>query len=97
MVNVTESNGLLAAGSVILSPLPCLLTGFLLITDGTNPVTITLYDSEDNSGEVLSKYVVPGAVGGIVVMFPVPVRAKIALYAVLSGTNGGAVVYSTPE
>lgn len=97
MVNFTESNGLLAAGNAILSPLPCLLTGFTLITDGTNPVTIILYDSKDNAGEVLAKYVVPGAVGGIVVLFPVPVKAKIALYVALSGINGGAVVYSTPE
>lgn len=93
--NSTQSSGLKTTSGVIRS-VPCLLTGVLVITDGTNAATVILYDHASGaSGTVLCKFTVPGAAyfGGAT--FEIPVRAQKGVYMAISGTGANAVVYST--
>lgn len=87
------SSGLLAASAVVYAK-PCVLTDLAVYTDGTNEVTVTLYDNATtNSGTVIGKVVVPGANknGGLII--PIPVRAQNGIYMVLTGTGGSAIVF----
>lgn len=93
--NSTQSSGLKTTSGII-KAVPCLLTGVLVITDGTNAATVILYDNAStNSGTVLWKCTVVGAAyfGGAT--FEIPVRAQKGVYMTISGTGANAVVYST--
>jgi len=96
MVNFSSSSGLLT-GSGIVSRLPCLLTGLEVITNGTDAATLILYNSLDNSGKVLAKYVVVGAELSKEIDYAIPLQATVGVYAALSGTGANAIVYFTPE
>lgn len=96
---VTYSSGIKTASAVI-SKYPCLITDLAVYTDGTNNVTITLYDSATTttSGKtVLAKAVVIGAslAGGNFI--PVPIVASEGVSMTLSGTDGSTIVYTTPQ
>jgi hypothetical protein len=77
----------LTGSSVILAQ-DGFLFGCLVETDGTNAVTLSLYDNASaGSGKVLRKIIVPGAnnYGG----FELPIGIEIAkgIYATVSGTG----------
>jgi hypothetical protein len=96
---VTYSSGVKTASAVI-SKYPCLVTDLAVYTDGTNAVTITLYNSSTatTSGKtVLAKSVVIGAsyAGGNFI--PTPIVASEGVYMTLSGTGGSTIVYTTPQ
>jgi hypothetical protein len=71
------------------------LTGALIITDGSNAATLTLYDhASTNSGTVLFKATVAGASNFGGATWEIPIRYKNGIYAVISGTGANYVVYS---
>jgi len=60
-------------------------------TDGSNAITVTLYDSEDASGKVLAEYAIAGAdTPGWVPFDDVPIDN--GLYIALTGTGALAWV-----
>ncbi len=91
--NSSISSGIIASSSIVYAK-PCKLTDLAVYTDGTNQVTVILYDNATTaSGTVIGKVVVPGASlnGGLVI--PTPVRALDGIYISLSGTGGTAIVF----
>ena len=69
------------------------LIGAAVITDGSNPGTLTVYDAETATSTELLKVLVPAAVGSQVILFPNPVRCNTALYAAISGTGAAFILY----
>ena len=70
------------------------LGGLLILTDGTNDATVTLYDNATtNSGTKLWEAKVPASdeYGGC--MFPEPIEAMAGIYADLTGTGASVIVY----
>lgn len=87
----------LAASAVVLAQ-KGFLFGCLVETNGTNAVTLTLYDNATtNSGKILRKIIVPGAnnYGGF--EFPVGVEASNGIYALVSGTGAAFWVTFGPR
>ena len=78
--------------SAIVKTGSCVLWAVLVITDGTNAATVTIYDNTAASGDVLAKFVVAGATqyGGR--NWVCPVGAKNGLYAAISGTGATCIV-----
>ena len=80
--------------SKVISAAPVLLDGVLIITDGTNAATLTLYDNNSAaSGTVVFKAVVAGSVNSAYFPFPNPLRTNAGLYAAVSGTGASYVLY----
>lgn len=88
---IAKSTGQLTASSLVNTG-KGILTSVLVITDGTNPVTVTIYDNTSGSGKMLAKFYVPGATGYGGRNWTVPVQYENGLYCTLSGTNGSAIV-----
>lgn len=87
------SSGLLTTSTVIYTGLRYFV-GAIVLTDGTNAATVTVYDTPNTSGAVVCKLSCAGpdrestfslGDGGV--------RAKRGLYALVEGTNAGAIVY----
>jgi len=79
------------AGNGIACVNPCFFRGLIVGTDGTNDVTVEVFNSQDNTGEtVYPKNVVgknaPPAMG-------IAVWCNKGLYVEISGTGGSCVLY----
>lgn len=73
------------------------LTGVLIITDGTNAATVTVYDGSASGKVLAGPFVVVGSSrfgGGT---WEVPVRYDTGLYVAISGTGAKAILYYTHE
>jgi hypothetical protein len=89
-----KSSGLLIASSVV-STIPGTICGVLVIADGTNAATATVYDNNAGvaSGTVLWKSTTGAGLylsGG---MFPNIIRNNTGIYVAISGTGANAIVY----
>jgi hypothetical protein len=89
------SSGLLADNAVVLARASGQqLCSVLIITDGTNAATVTVYDNAvGGAGKVLFKGTVPGASnfgGGDAGL---PVNLGYGIYMAISGTGANAIVY----
>jgi hypothetical protein len=72
-----------------------IIGGVTVKTDGTNDVTVTIYNNTSSaSGEILVDLLIPGAdkVGGIV-FGTMPVLAPAGIFLSYSGTGGSCIVY----
>jgi hypothetical protein len=71
---------------------PGYLMAINIITDGTNNVTVTLYDGTDSSGTQIWNQTVTGEkyVGGWLWNFPL--KFETGIYMTISGTNGYAYI-----
>lgn len=75
----------------------CVFHGIAVATDGTNDVTVTLYDNTAASGgKVVPTFKVTGSdnLGGIVGIDSI---CDTGLYLAMSGGSPKAVVYYTPK
>ena len=78
----------------------CLLVSVLVITDGTNPATVLLYDkpsvTDIAAANKLCEFTVPGAsmYGGRNWTFPI--RCTSGIYADVSGTGASYIVEYIP-
>jgi hypothetical protein len=96
---IVWSQGLQTSGvktsSGVIVPGPCLFYGVEIITDGTNPATVIIYD---NATAASGTQVFTGTVagnnnfGGILNAFPVNMTNGI--YLGIAGTAASAIVYS---
>lgn len=91
MLNVISSG--LESSSSIISSEPSWLAGVEIITNGTDPATVTVYDNTEDSGVILFKGTVAGASNFDSINFQNPVRADDGLYLDLSGTGATSIVY----
>ena len=94
---VTKSTGTLTSSTSV-ATVAGQLTGVLVLTDGTNAATITLYDNKStSSGTVLFTATVPGTAyfGGAT--WEIPVRFTNGVYATISGTGASYIVYIQGE
>ena len=65
-----------------------------LIADGTNAASVLLYDNASAaSGTVLAKVTALTGQGTVHIIFENPVFAQNGIYADVTGTNAGYVVY----
>lgn len=84
--------------SVIVSRQGGLFFGILVTTDGTNDVTVNVYDSNEStgSGQMLigPDFLVQGAAyfGGFT-LFENPIHVSDGIYISISGTNAHVIVY----
>jgi len=81
--------------SFLMSKEPMLLGGILVLTDGTNAATVTVYDNnvEVAAGGIAWKETDVGTnnYGGM--MFPHPIKLNVGCYIVLSGTGASFIAY----
>ena len=75
---------------------PCLLGGIAVVTDGSNAVTVTVYDSDTN--DIIGQKTVwsntdAGASNYGGVFFVVPIKMERGIYVTVSGAGGGYRVY----
>jgi len=74
----------------------CLLTGVLIITDGTNSAKVVVKDSTTATGTVVAEFTVAGSSyfgGGT---WEVPVEMHSGIYCDVTGTGASYVVYFIP-
>lgn len=64
-----------------------------LITDGTNTASVVVYDEASATGTVLAKVTAAGAQNTVHITFENPVKCEIGLYADVTGTGAGYIVY----
>jgi hypothetical protein len=70
------------------------LNAFTVVTDGTNAATVTLYDNATAAtGNVLAKMVVGGSAGTGFQAWNLAVRCLNGIFADVSGTGAGYIVY----
>ena len=92
----SKSTGLLTADKTVITG-KSILTGFLVVTDGTNNATIVIYDNTSAAGTELAKIVVLGASyfgGGT---FEIPIRCTKGIYADITGTGASYIIYYNVE
>jgi hypothetical protein len=88
---VAKSSGALTS-STLLKTGPGLLSGVIVVANGTNEATITIYDNTSAAGTKIfeAQITTPKATP---FPFPIPVNFKIGAYVAISGTGAGAFVY----
>lgn len=87
----TSSKAIAAVAAV-----PATLMGAMLVSDGTNAATLTVYDNASAaSGLVLAYLTVPASPTETVVQLNLPkeIAAKNGIYASVSGTGAKYVIY----
>lgn len=94
MSNPATSSGLKSADAIILAA-PGTLLGLIIVTDGTNDATVSLYDNASAaSGNILAKFVVKGAdLAKELVISECGVVANNGIYADVSGTGANYIVH----
>ncbi len=88
-----QSSGLKTSSAAIV-PGPCFFYGVEIITDGTNPATVIVYDhASAASGTEAFKGTVAGTnnFGGI--LNAMPVNMQYGIYATVSGTGAAFIIY----
>ena len=71
----------------------CFLSSVLVITDGTNPATIIIYDNAtEAAGKKLAEFLVAGATGYGGRNWTFPIRCDNGIYCSISGTGASAIV-----
>jgi hypothetical protein len=93
MTTSALSSGL-KTGAGVISPIKARVNGIVLIGDGTNPYTVTLYDNATAAtGRILA---IAAANTGQVqhtMLFVSPLLVENGIYASTSGTGGSFIVY----
>jgi len=71
---------------------PCNLCSILVNTDGTNNVTVIVYDNTAASGKIVRRFAVKGTenYGGTILKFPVDMA--IGIYISMVGVGGSYIV-----
>ncbi len=89
----SRSSGLKSADAVIATGVNR-LNAVTLITDGTNTASVVVYDNASTaSGKELAKVTAAGAQNTVHVLFENPVYAENGIYADVTGTGAGYIVY----
>ena len=89
----SRSSGLKSADAVITKGVNR-INAITLLTDGTNAASVIVYDNASAaSGLVLAKVTAAGAQNTMHVIFENPVYAEKGLYADVTGTGAGYIVY----
>lgn len=95
MLSTIISSGSLSASTLFFTG-KALLAGVCVGADGTNPVTVTIYDNTsavaDAAHPILWQTVVPAGVRNQTVWFPNPIQARYGLYVAVSATAGQTVI-----
>jgi hypothetical protein len=92
------SSGALGAGTTVIHAGKGILSGVMVISDNTNPATITVYDNATTgSGTVLAKCTATTTTGANSIAFVTPVRADNGLTVVVTGTGAptGLIYYGS--
>lgn len=98
MSNPANTSGLKSADAVIMA-MPGRLLGCIVLADGTNAATVTLYDhASAASGTVLAKYVVDATlVAESPALPPDGIICNNGIYADVTGTGAEFIVYYSPS
>jgi hypothetical protein len=81
------SSGLLNAGTTQVATGKSILSGVMVVSDSTNPATVTVYDNTVASGTVLAKLTATVTTGANSLALTTPIRADNGLCVVVSGTG----------
>lgn len=87
-----SSGALATASTTTLLTGRALLNSVVIVTDGTNAGTVTVYDNTAGSGKVLVVFTVPGTALSGQLDFSNAVRGDIGLTVVVTGTAAVAYV-----
>lgn len=96
MAGLATSSGLLAAGTTPIHAGKGILSGIMVISDSTNPATITVYDNPSAaSGTILARCTATTTTGANSIAFVTPVRADTGLTVTITGTGAptGLIYY----
>jgi len=85
----------LQSSSVVWKPEPTLLSAILILTDGTNAATVTIYDSatENTGAKVVWKNKEAGANNYGGALFNPPLKMDNGVYITISGTGASFIAY----
>lgn len=92
MSTTSISSGLQTADATIASGRNR-INAITLITDGTNAATLLVYDNTAASGTVIAKVTAAAIQNTVHVVFEKPVKAENGLYADVTGTGAGYIVF----
>ena len=92
MTNTARSSGEQTSSAILVTG-RALLSGVLVITDGTNDATVILYDNTAASGTKVFEAVVAGANDAELFSFNKDVFCENGLYLSISGTGASCIVY----
>lgn len=90
---ISSGDKAVADSPVVVKASAGILRGFTAYTDGTNDVTVTVYDNASSAaGTILAKVIVHGAddSGGLMHL---DVEARNGIVMTVAGTGGHAIVY----
>jgi len=91
-----NSSGILSASAIVATRngSPLILSGAHIITNGTDDVTIILYDELSATGEEVFKQVVAGSDLSIPFVMPQGgIRCNTGIYASIAGTGAELIVF----
>jgi hypothetical protein len=71
----------------------CLVSNVLIETNGTDDITLILYDNTTSGGKIVFKAIVPGEQGTKIFSFVNPISCSIGCYADKSGSGAAFLVY----
>lgn len=93
MSSNATSSGLKSADAAICL-IPAAVTALTLVSDGTNACSVVVYDDTASAtGTVLAKAVLAAGEGTVHLHWDAPVQGSHGLYADVTGTGAGYIVY----
>lgn len=69
------------------------LNAITVLGDGTNAVTVTVYDNNTNAGQIIAKVILKAGNTLEHVLFENPVKAELGLYVVIAGVGAEVFVF----
>lgn len=87
--NLQNANALIKTGS-------CAFAGLIVVTDGTNNVTVNIYDNTEASGTKRfcpEDMLIRGGVETFTLSYDPPVKGATGIYVKISVANGGSCSY----
>lgn len=94
MSTTSLSSGLITTDGQVIVPRMTRLNGFIILSDGTNQATVTLYDNASaKSGTVIVKALANSSQPSSIQSYDKPVRCENGITASIVGTGAAVIVY----
>lgn len=88
------SSDVISADGTVVVPRKTRLSGFIVLSDGTNLATVTLYDNASaKSGIVVAKALANASQPSSIQSFDAPVKCDNGITVGLTGTGAAVIVY----
>lgn len=92
--NSSFSSGLITSDGTVVCSRKTRLNGFIVLSDGTNLATVTIYDNASaSSGTVVGKALSNSSQPTSIQSFDNPVKCDNGITVAITGTGAGVIVY----